>query len=124
MKKIILTAFFGMLMLSSSLYAQSNLTWTFKDKYVKETAKDITVLNASFTGFEKAEDVSKFCQTLKNNAYIASLDVVASTANSCDLKVTMKEPQERNFYLGLASKMNVKYIEFNGTKKTIQEWGK
>jgi DNA integrity scanning protein DisA with diadenylate cyclase activity len=121
MKKLLSIALFALLINSSVSYAQSNLTWVIKDQMQKGAIKTMTVFNSSVTGFKSAEEVNKFCQTLKSYPEVASCTVVSSTASSCSFKLAMKNAQNKAFYLGMAGRSGVAFISINGAVKSLDE---
>ena len=123
MKKIIYTIVFSFTLYVSGLFAQSNITWTVKDKIEKGALKSMTVFNSSFSGFTSKEESAKFYQNLKTNPELASCDLINSTNNSCDLKITMKRAHDKHYFIALFSKLGVSSVSANGNKKTFVEWG-
>lgn len=121
MKKIFSVACLGLLLLSFRAHSQSNLTWVIKDHIEKGAIKTMTVFNSNVTGFKSAEEVNKFCQTLKANPEVASCTVVSSTANSCNIKLAMKHAQNKAYYVGMAARAGIAFINMNGTTKTLDE---
>ncbi len=121
MKKIFSVACLALLLVSFKAHSQSNLTWIIKDHMEKGALKTMTVFNSSITGFKSTEEVNKFCQTLKANPEVASCTVISSTANSCNIKLNMKHAQNKSYYVGLAARAGIAYINMNGTTKTLDE---
>lgn len=122
MKKTIYTFIFSFTLYVTGLIAQTNITWTVKDKIEKGALKTMTVFNSSFSGFTTKEETTKFYQKLKTNPEIASCDLVVVTNNSCDLKIIMKRPHDKHYYIGLFSKIGVSNVSANGNKKTFADW--
>jgi hypothetical protein len=119
MKKILSITCLAILMLTSSAYAQSNLTWTLKDKVQKGFFKSSTTLNSHFSGFTSKDEATKFCAKIKANPEVASAEVSNSDANgNCDLRLVMKQPHNKQYYVGMAQKLGVSYISVNNQKKT------
>ncbi len=123
MKKSIYTFIFSFTLYVSGLFAQTNITWTVKDKIEKGALKTMTVFNSSFSGFTTKEETAKFYQKLKTNPEIGSCDLIAITNNSCDLKIIMKRTHDKHYYIGLFSKIGVSNVSANGNKKTFTDWG-
>jgi hypothetical protein len=122
MKKILSITCFAILMATFSAHAQSNLTWTVKDNVQKGFFKTATTLNSHFSGFSSKDEATKFCDKLKTNPEVASAVVSNSDANgNCDLKLVMKQAHDKQFYLILAQKLGVSYIDVNGQKKTPEQ---
>lgn len=122
MKKILSITCLALLMFSSKVYSQSNITWTFKDNVQKGYFKTNTILNSNFSGFTSKDEATKFCSTLKANAELASADVSNSDANgNCDIKLTFKQPHDRQYYLGMAQKLGIAYISVNGKTHTPEQ---
>jgi len=119
MKKILSIACLAILMLTSGAYAQSNVTWTVKDKVQKGFFKSSTVINSHFSGFANKDEATKFCSKIKANPEVASAEVSNSDANgNCDVKLAMKQPHNKQYYVGFAQKLGVAFIDVNGQKKT------
>lgn len=111
-----------LLVFFSKTYAQSNITWTIKDKIVKGYIKSHTSFNTSFSGFTNKSEFDKFLSKIKSNPEIASIEIKNSDANgNCDLKLVMKHTHDKIYYIGLAQKLGVSYIVFNNVKKTPQQ---
>ena len=121
MKNLLSVAFFCLIISASNLFAQSNLTWTIKDKLGKGAIKTMTVFNSNFSGFLNKQEAIAFCQKLKSNPEIASCDIVANNGTNCDMKLTMKQPHNKQYYVSFAQKSSITSIEFNGQKKTTAQ---
>ncbi|MBA4241000.1 MAG: hypothetical protein C0448_09755 [Sphingobacteriaceae bacterium] len=118
MKKILSIACLAILMFSFKAYAQSNITWTLKDNFAKGAIKTTTVLNSNFSGLSSKENAIAFVQKLKANPEVASCDIITNTGSSCDVKLVMKKAHDKMYYVNMAQKLGVAYIEVNGQKKT------
>ena len=105
-------------MLSIKGYSQSNITWTLKDNLAKGAIKTITVLNSNFSGLSSKENAIAFLQKFKLNPDVASCDIITNSGNSCDVKIVMKNTHNKMYYVALAQKMGIAYIQVNGQKKT------
>ncbi|MBK6985235.1 MAG: hypothetical protein IPH32_10990 [Bacteroidetes bacterium] len=121
MKKLLSLTVFCIIFLASSLVAQSNLTWTIKDKLEKGAIKTTTVFNSNFSGFLNKQEAIAFCQKLKTNPEVASCEILTNSGANCDMKLTMKQPHNKQYYIGFAQKLNVANIEVNGQKKTTTQ---
>lgn len=119
MKKILSITCLAVLMLATKAYAQSNLMWTVKDNVQKGYFKTNTTINSNFSGFTSKEEATKFCSKIKANTEVASADLSNYDANgNCDIKLTFKQPHNKQYYVGMAQKLGVAYISVNGSKKT------
>ncbi len=118
MKKILSIACLAILMFSFKAHAQSNITWTLKDNFAKGAIKTTTVLNSNFSGLSSKENAIAFVQKLKANPEVASCDIITNTGSSCDVKLVMKKAHDKMYYVNMAQKLGVAYIEVNGQKKT------
>jgi hypothetical protein len=106
-------------MLVTKAYSQSNLMWTVKDNVQKGYFKTNTTINSNFSGFTSKDEATKFCTKIKANTEVASAVVSNSDANgNCDIKLTFKQPHNKQYYVGMAQKLGVAYISVNGSKKT------
>lgn len=123
MKKIISITVFAFILLIGKSYAQSNITWVIKDKIEKGFFKTATTINSQFNGFSNKEDADKFIQKIKGNAEVASVSILNSDVNgNTDMKITMKQTHDKQYYIGMAQKLGVQYIEANGKKKTPAQY--
>lgn len=112
----------AILMLCSQVYSQSNLTWTLKDKGEKGFFKTHTEFNSNFSGFSNKNESSTFIEKVKSNPEIASVNVSNIDANgNCDVVLNMKQPHDKMYYIGLAQKFGITYIQYNNQKKTLPE---
>lgn len=118
MKKILSIVCLAVLMFSFKAQAQSNITWTLKDDLAKGAIKTTTVLNSNFTGLNTKENAVAFVQKIKANPEVASCDIVSNTGTSCDVKLVMKKAHDKMYYINMAQKLGVAYIQVNGQKKT------
>ncbi len=90
-----------------------------KYKVQKGFFKSSTTINSNFSGFSNKDEATKFCAKIKANAEVASAEVSNSDANgNCDLRLVMKQPHDKKYYIGMAQKLGVAYIQVNGQKKT------
>ena len=121
MKNLLTAVLLCVVISVSRVFAQSNVTWTIKDKLVKGEIKTLTVLNSNFSGFISKQEAIVFCQKLKKNPEFASCDIISNNTTNCDIKLIMKQTHDKMYYVGLAQKLGVAYFEVNGTKKTPQE---
>jgi hypothetical protein len=122
MKKIASITCLLLCILASNAYSQSNLTWTLKDKGEKGFFKTHTDFNSNFSGFANKTESEKFLAKLKSNSEIASVVVSKVEENgNCDLVINMKQPHDRLYYVGLAQKLGIDYIQYNNQKKTPAE---
>lgn len=122
MKKILSITCLVLLILSFKSYAQSNITWTLKDKGEKEFFKTHTAFHSNFSGFNNKEESSKFIDKIKSDPEIASAIVSNVDAKgNCDIVLNMKQPHDKVYYVGLAQKLGITYIQYNGQKKTPTE---
>ena len=121
MKNLLTVALFCLILSASNLFAQSNLTWTIKDQLGKGVIKTTTVFNSNFSGFLNKQEAIAFCQKLKTNPEVASCEIVTNSGANCDMKLTMKQPHNKQYYVSLAQKLNITNIAVNGQKKTTAE---
>ena len=122
MKKILSIICLTVLILSGKAYSQSNLTWTVKDKIEKGYFKTHTSFNTSFSGFTNKTEATKFFNKIKSNPDVASAEVSGADANgNCDLTLVMKQAHDKTYYVGMAQKLGVAYIEANGKKQTPEQ---
>lgn len=119
MKKILSITCLAILMFSGKMYSQSNITWKVKDNIQKGYFKSRTTFDVSFDGFTSKTESDKFFEKLKSNPEVISavLSNVDAKGNG-DVKLTMKQPHDKMYYVGLAQKLGIAYFEVNGTKKT------
>lgn len=118
MKKILSIVCLSILIFSFKARAQSNITWTLKDDLAKGAIKTTTVLNSNFSGLSTKENAVAFVQKIKANPEVASCDIVSNTGSSCDVKLVMKKAHDKMYYINMAQKLGVAYIQVNGQKKT------
>lgn len=124
MKKIISLLSLLFVMASFSARSQSNVSWIVKDdvsgdNYFRKT----TVFNLTILGFTNKAEASKFLDEMRNNKDVASCEQVFSDANgNGDIKLTMKNPQDKVYYLNWAKKLHVSYIQSGREKKTPEQW--
>ncbi|MES2762999.1 MAG: hypothetical protein V4677_12375 [Bacteroidota bacterium] len=119
MKKILTITCLAILMLTGKAYSQSNLTWTVKDKVEKGFLKTATVINTNFSGFTNKDEATKFYAKIKANPEVASAEVLNSDANgNADIKLTMRQAHNKQYYIGMAQKLGVTYIQINGRRNT------
>lgn len=118
MKKSLSITLFCLIISASSMFAQSNITWTLKDNFAKGAIKTTTVLNSNFSGLTSKENAVAFVQKLKANPEVASCEIINNTGSNCDVKLVMKQAHDKMYYVNMAQKLGVAYIEVNGQKKT------
>jgi len=119
MKKLFSVSIFCFIVLTT--YSQSNLTWTVKGEIPKGYLKRSKNFDSNFNGFKNNAETADFIQKLKSNPEIESCDVISSSANSCDVKITMKQIHEKPYYLSFASSIGVAFISINGDKRSLDE---
>ncbi len=122
MKKILSIACLTILLFSFKARAQSNITWTLKDNFVKGAIKTTTVLNSNFSGLTSKENAIAFVQKFKSNPDVASCEIINNTGTSCDVKLVMKHAHDKFYYVNMAQKLGVAYIQVNGQKKTPSQF--
>ncbi|MES2131783.1 MAG: hypothetical protein V4506_05490 [Bacteroidota bacterium] len=123
MKKLLSIVCLSVLMLSAKVYAQSNITWTIKDNVQKGFFKTSTTFNTHFSGFTTKAQSDVLIQKMKAFSDVASATTTNADANgNCDLKLVMKSAHEKRYYLGVAQKLGIQYVEVNGNKKTPAQW--
>lgn len=112
-----------MLLLSVTSRAQSNTTWTIKDRAEKGFFKTATTFHTHLSGFTARSQSDALMQSLKANGNIAAATLSNTDANgNGDLLLVMKTAQDKKYYIGLAQKLGIQYLEVNGTKKTPAQW--
>lgn len=116
-----MTLFFCSYFIVTKTIAQSNLTWTMKDKMEKGAIKSITTINSEFTGFKNDAEVSKFCSNLKLNKDIQSCNIISKTNSTCNLQIVMKSAHEGRYYIQFAKNIGVEYLVFNEQRKSVNE---
>ncbi len=121
MKNLLSATLVCLIISASSLIAQSNITWTIKDKLEKGEIKSMTVFNSNLSGFSNKQEAINFCQKLKTNPEVASCDIITNNGANCDVKLSMKQPHNKQYYIGFAQKSNIANIEVNGQKKTTAQ---
>lgn len=108
--------------MATKAYSQSNLTWTLNEKGEKGFFKTHTAFHSNFSGFSNKEESAKFIDKIKSNPEIASADVSNMDAKgNCDVVLNMKQPHDKVYYVALAQKLGITYIQYNGQKKTPSE---
>lgn len=124
MKKIISLLSLLLVMASFSARSQSNVSWIVKDDVSGDNYfKRATVFNITLLGFTSKADASKFMDEMRNNKDVASCEQLFSDANgNGDIKLTMKTPQAKEYYLNWAKKLHVAYIQSGREKKTPEQW--
>lgn len=121
MKNLLSATLVCLIISASSLFAQSNVTWTIKDKLEKGQIKTMTVFNSNLSGFSNKQEAIAFCQKLKSNPEVASCDIITNNGTNCDVKLAMKQPHNKQYYISFAQKSNIANIEVNGQKKTTAQ---
>ncbi len=121
MKNLLKVALFCLIFSASKIVAQSNLTWTIKDQIGKGAIKTTTVFNSNFSGFLNKQEAITFCQKLKTNPEVASCEIVTNNGTNSDMKLTMKQAHNKQYYIGLAQKLSITSIAVNGHKKTTEQ---
>lgn len=123
MKKLLSLVCLSVFMLSVKAYAQSNTTWTIKDKVEKGYFKTNTVFNSHISGFSNKAQADALIQKIKAMPDVASVTTSNADANgNADVKIVMKETHNKPYYLGMAQTSGIGYIEVNGVKKTPIQW--
>ena len=108
MKKILFISIVFCALVSSKVKAQSNLTWTFLGQIDKGEIKKSKVVQINLNGFTSQTEATTALNVLKTNAEIISCTTSKVDAKgNCDLVLTLKNPHDKSFYLGLAQKMGV-----------------
>lgn len=106
---------------SLSAKSQSNIILSLTDKVEKGYFKTRNVFNASISGFSSKEESNKFYNYLKSNGDVKSIEVFNPDARgNSNIKLTMKAFHDKKYFIVLATKLNVGYIEINGEKKTVE----
>ena len=54
---------------------------------------------------------------MKQPSFVQKLKLIHSNGN-CDLRLVMKQPHNKQYYVGMAQKLGVSYISVNNQKKT------
>ena len=118
MKKI-LSALALMLFVSTVTIAQSNLTLIMKNK----VDFNRTEFKYTVSGLNNAKQVSAFYTKIQENAEVASVKDAGKDADgNHSFILTMKNAQNRAYYLNWASKLGISYIlNEKGEKHTPQE---
>ncbi|MCD6018333.1 MAG: hypothetical protein K0S53_1454 [Bacteroidetes bacterium] len=119
MKKLFTTVFIFLIFFSALTFGQSNVTWKLKDKGEKGFFKTKTVFHSAFYGFNNKTESNALIAKLKTDPAVAS--ILASNVDSrgnCDMVITMKQVQGKLYYVTLAQRLHVAYMEFNNQKKT------
>jgi hypothetical protein len=109
------------LFVAINCFAQSNITWTIKDKLGKGAVKTTTVFNSNFSGFSSKDEVVAFNQKLKSNPEVASCEIVSNNGTNSDMKLIMKQAHDKSYYVGLAQKLDLAFIEVNNQKQTPKQ---
>jgi hypothetical protein len=123
MKKLFVSFLFCSLFIVTKTFAQSNLTWTLKYKAEKGFFKTNTAFNSSFSGFNNKAESASFIEKIKSNPDVASVNVSNMAPNgNCDVMLNMKQPHDRMYYISLAQKLGIIYLQANnGPKKTVSQ---
>jgi hypothetical protein len=122
MKKTLFISIVFFALVSSKVKAQSNLTWTFLGQIDKGEIKKSKVVQINLNGFTDQTEATTALNVLKTNAEIISCTTSKVDAKgNCDLVLTLKNPHDKSFYLGLAQKMGVDYIMANNKKKSVAD---
>lgn len=122
MKKILSITCLAILMFSSKIYSQSNVTWKVIDNVQKGYFKSTTVFNCSFYGFANKTEANSLISKLKSNPEVQSLEVSNGDVNgNSNVKLVMKTAHDKMYYVGLGQKLGVTYFEVNGKKQTPEQ---
>ena len=125
MKKILSIACFTLLVLSSRLNAQSNLTWIAKDKIEDNTFKTRLEFHVAVAGLMNDNEANSFCDKMRTNKDLESCVNSGKDSNGSYLiTFKMKKVNESIYYIGWAQKLGIAYIEAKGQRKTPAEWAR
>ena len=123
MKKILTPFLFALVVFSSTkVFSQANLTWILAGKPEKGYFKEKTTLDGSFSGFNNQNEVKAFCEKLKTNSLVASVQSLGKDAvGNYKITISMKEPNSGKYYAEWLNKLNVAYIQVGSEKKSTEE---
>lgn len=125
MKKIVSITCFVLLILSSKINAQNNLTWVVKDKIEDNTFKTKLDFHILIEGLANQNEATEFCNKIRANKEVESCENLGKEANgSYSILFKMRKPNEASYYIGWAQKLGVSYIIAKGEKKTPAEWAR
>ena len=123
MKKLLPILCLSLFMLSVKAYSQSNTTWTIKDNAQKGFFKTSTTFHTHLSGFSNKAQADALIQQIQSAPDVASATVSNADANgNCDVTLVMNSTHDKKYYLGMARKFGIQYVEVNGKKKTPAEW--
>jgi len=123
MKKIVAPFLFALVMFSSAkVFSQTNLTWILSGKPEQGYFKQKTTFDGSFSGFNNQNEVVAFCEKLKTNQLVASLQNLGKdVSGNYRIIFTMKEPNSGKYYAEWLHKLNVAFIQVGSEKKSTAE---
>lgn len=123
MKKILSIACLVLLVLSSKVNAQSNLTWIVKDKIEDKTFDSKLEFHIAIEGLANQNEAILFCNKMRANQEVESCENLGKDETGAYLVTCkMKKPNEAIYYIGWAQKLGISYIVAKGEKKTPTEW--
>lgn len=125
MKKILSITCFVLLVFTTKVNAQNNLTWIVKDNIEDNTFKTRLEFHVAIEGLSNQNEVTNFCNKIKANPEVESCESVGKDANGGYLiNLKMKKTNEALYYIGWANKLGISYIVVKGEKKSTAEWAK
>jgi hypothetical protein len=121
MKKLLPLVCLSLFMIAAKAYGQS--IWTIKDNVQKGYFKTNTTFHTHIGGFSSKAQADAVVEKIKAIRDVSSVEVSNADANgNCDLKLIMQAAHNKKYYLGVAQKLGIQYVEVNGTKKTPAQW--
>lgn len=123
MKKILSITCLLLLVLSTKINAQSNLTWVVKDKIEDKTFDSKLEFHISVEGLANQNEAVLFCNKIRSNQEVESCENLGKDEKGAySITFKMKKPNQAIYYIGWAQKLGISYIVAKGEKKTPSEW--
>lgn len=125
MKKILSITCLLLLVLSTKINAQSNLTWIVKDKIEDKTFDSKLEFHISVEGLTNQNEAILFCNKMRANQEVESCENLGKDETGAySITFKMKKPNEAMYYIGWAQKLGISYIVAKGEKKSPAEWAR
>jgi hypothetical protein len=121
MKKFLSIAFFALLMFSSKVYSQNNLTWNVKETIDDKAFRTMVRFNIEVIGLNNEQEFTNFCSGIRANEGVENCEALGRNKNgNYGIILSMKRPFAAVHYINMAQNNHVSYIIVNGEKKATE----